>query len=125
MVSVTLPSRRNYWGRLGSARNRLLVLSIAGIVPTICVALAGFYTIARLTEKTRAIVVATTSLRNHWEGDMMHDDLRGDVYAALVAKPIESALRPGLAWLKTPSASGMLSPGIEDYRPSILRSGGR
>lgn len=77
----------------------MLVLSVAGIVPTICVALAGFYTIARLTEKTRAIVVATASLRNHWEGDMMHDDLRGDVYAALVANTDEerSAARLSLA----------------------------
>lgn len=85
MALTTQTSRLQHWRRLGRTRNRLLVLGIAGIVPLICVALTGFYTMSRLTEKTRAIVLATTSLRNHWEGDMMHDDLRGDVYAALVA----------------------------------------
>jgi PAS domain S-box-containing protein len=77
-------SPRPRWSNLGSIRNRLFVLSVAGIVPIICVALAGDYSITRLTEKTSAIVAATVSLRNHWEGDMLHDDLRGDVLAVLL-----------------------------------------
>jgi PAS domain S-box-containing protein len=77
-------SLRQRWSPLGSVRNKLLVLSIAGIVPAIGVAMAAFYTIQGLNQKTSGIVVATASLRNHWEGDMTHDDLRGDVLGALL-----------------------------------------
>ncbi len=62
-----------------------MLLSIAGIAPTICVAMAGYYTIGQLNQKTSGIVVATSSLRNHFEGDMMHHDVRGDVLAALLS----------------------------------------
>ncbi|HTW67689.1 MAG TPA: PAS domain S-box protein [Bryobacteraceae bacterium] len=78
--------RREQWSALGRIRNKLLVLSIAGIVPTVGVAMAGYYTISRLNQKTRAIVVATSSLGNHWQGDMNHDDLRGDVLGVLLAE---------------------------------------
>jgi len=86
MATGVKPSRWKTWGHAGSIRNSLLVLSAAGIVPTICVALVGYYTIGRLNQKTSAIVFATSSLRNHWEGNMMHDDLRGDVLGVLLAK---------------------------------------
>ncbi len=89
MASATEHSRRKQWSRLGRIRNRLLVLSIAGIVPTICVGLAGHFTINHLNQKTSAIASATATLRNHWEGDMIHDDLRGDVLGALLAKTDE------------------------------------
>jgi PAS domain S-box-containing protein len=85
MAADVKRSRREKWGHPGSIRNSLLVLSAAGIVPTICVALVGYYTIGRLNQKTSAIVIATASLRNHLEGDMMHDDLRGDVLGVLLA----------------------------------------
>jgi len=86
MATGVKPSGREKWGHPGSIRNSLLLLSAAGILPTICVALVGYYTIGRLNQKTSAMVVATSSLRNHWEGDMMHDDLRGDVLGVLLAK---------------------------------------
>ena len=76
-------ARRNL---LGGVRNKLLLFSIAGILPTVGVALAGYYTVGRMNQRTTAIVIATSALRNHWEGDMMHDALRGDVLAALVAE---------------------------------------
>ncbi len=62
-----------------------MLWSAAGIVPAIGVALMSFYTISGLTEKTRGIVAATSSLRRHWEGDMLHDDLRGDALGAMLA----------------------------------------
>jgi PAS domain S-box-containing protein len=86
MTSGTQHLLRKRRNPLGPIRNKLLVLSIAGIVPTIAVAWAGYYTIGRLNQKTRAIVVATSTLRNHWEGDMLHDDLRGDVLGTLLAE---------------------------------------
>jgi PAS domain S-box-containing protein len=86
MATGAQTSRREKWGHSSSIRYRLLVLSAAGIVPAISIALVSFYTIARLTEKTRGIVAATSSLRRHWEGDMLHDDLRGDALGALLAK---------------------------------------
>lgn len=55
-------------------------------MPTICVTLIGYFTIGRLNEKTMDVAAATALLRNHWEGDMMHDDLRGDALAAVLAK---------------------------------------
>jgi PAS domain S-box-containing protein len=70
-----------------------MLLSVAGIAPTICVALAGYYTISRLNQKTSGIVMATSSLRNHWEGDMRHDDLRGDVLAALLSGTAQDRAR--------------------------------
>src|SRR5579862_9390200 len=78
-------SRKN-WGHRGSIGNKLLILSAAGIVPTICVALVGFQTISLLNQKASVIVAATSSLRNHLDGDMMHDDLRGDVLGLLLAE---------------------------------------
>ncbi len=84
-TSGTTSARRTKWGPLGSIRNRLLVLSAAGILPTVCIALVGYQTVSRLNQKTGVIVAATATLRNHWEGDMTHDDLRGDVLAAFLA----------------------------------------
>jgi PAS domain S-box-containing protein len=82
--------RRNL---LGGIRRKLLVLSVAGIIPTISIAWAGHYAISRLNQKTSAIVAATSSLRNHWEGDMLHDDLRGDVLGVLLAETPQDRTR--------------------------------
>jgi PAS domain S-box-containing protein len=85
MAPNTQASPRERRSLLGSIRNKLLVLSAAGILPTIGVALAGYFAIGRINQKTNAIAVATSALRNHWEGDTGHDDLRGDVLGALLA----------------------------------------
>ncbi len=73
--------------------SKLLLLSAAGIVPTICIALTGYFAISQVNRKTSAIVAATSSLRNHWEGDMLHDDLRGEVLEALLAKTARERAR--------------------------------
>jgi PAS domain S-box-containing protein len=113
MALSTQTSRRKYWRRLGGIRNSLLLLSAAGILPTICVALAGYFTISRLTQKTDAIVAATSSLRNHWEGDMMHDDLRGDVLGALLAKTDQERAKE---WTKVVSDANRLREAVQRNR---------
>src|SRR5579871_6067513 len=83
-------SRRKVWDRkrwnpFGSIQNKLLAFSIAGILPTIAVALTAYYALARLNEKADVMFVATSTLRSHWELERMRGALRDDVFSALVA----------------------------------------
>lgn len=68
---------------------KLIYLSIAGLVPAIAVGIGGYQAVRRLDARAASIVQATSVLTNHWEGDMMHDALRGDVYVALAASTPE------------------------------------
>ena len=70
---------------LSGIRLKLLVLSLAGVLPAIVVGLVAYRAITSLNHKTQTLVASSTFLSNHWEGDMMHDDLRGDLYALLLA----------------------------------------
>ena len=70
-------------------RQKLLVLGGAGIIPAIVVGLAGYRAILGLESNTQSMLVSSVSLRNLWEGDMMHEGLRADVYAALVSNTEE------------------------------------
>lgn len=64
-------------------RAKLLLLGGTGIVPVVAVALAGWEAIVNFDAATRNIVNSSIALGNHWEGDMMHEGLRADVFAAL------------------------------------------
>lgn len=66
-------------------RRKLLAYGAVGIVPTLAVAFAGYRAITGLEEKMRDNITSSVALRNHWEGDMYHEGLRADVYAALAA----------------------------------------
>jgi PAS domain S-box-containing protein len=66
-------------------RYKLLVLSLAGVLPAIVVGLVAYHAITALNRKTQVLVASSTFLSNHWEGDMLHEVLRGDLYALLAA----------------------------------------
>ena len=85
-----------------SIRMKLLLSGLASLAIAIIIAIAGFLGVEQLDTAMDDIVVNSTGLKNHLTADMMHDALRSDVYAAIVAaqgnkldmKPaIESDLR--------------------------------
>ena len=72
---------------------KLYLLCGLGMLVAVLVGAAGYWGISRLETETQRLVVATSALRNHLEGDMMHDALRGDVLAALLAQDASDAER--------------------------------
>jgi hypothetical protein len=72
-----------------SIRNRLLCvlgLSIVAIGGIATVAGLGF---TRVHARTEGLIETSQALRRHLETDMMHDAIRGDAYAARLAKTKE------------------------------------
>lgn len=68
---------------------KLLCLSGIGILALGVVGTTGYRSVSRLADGMQTMVTTSTALRNHLEADMMHDAIRGDVLAALLAKPEE------------------------------------
>jgi methyl-accepting chemotaxis protein len=67
-------------------RKRLIALSALGAVMAIAlgaIGVAGLNTTGKATEN---ILLMANAIKHHTDGDMMHDALRGDVMAALLAK---------------------------------------
>jgi len=69
-----------------NVRQKLILLSLLGIVPLMLVSSAAFWTIVRLHPRDSKIHLYSEALRNHLSGDMMHDALRADVLSALLAQ---------------------------------------
>lgn len=65
---------------------KLFGLSNAGLLTTLAVSLAGYWGLMQLHTGMEHITVSSTALRNHLEGDMMHDALRADVLAMFMAQ---------------------------------------
>jgi methyl-accepting chemotaxis protein len=78
---------------LKSMSIRQKFLSFGGIMIAIALLIGsiGYWGIARQTGELDAVVVTSLALRNHLEGDMMHDALRADVLSALRAARNQSA----------------------------------
>ena len=74
-----------------SIRNRLIALAGAGVVAVVAVGGIAFVALRDLAGHATDIAVHGEGLRNHMDGDMMHDGLRGDVMAALLARTPEEA----------------------------------
>lgn len=68
-----------------SIRMKLLLSGLASLAIAIIIGITGFLGVTRLDTAMDDIVVNSTGLKNHLTADMMHDALRSDVYAALVA----------------------------------------
>jgi len=68
-----------------SIKQSLFILTAVGPVFAAAIGIAGFTGLHRVEEQTDALGITTSALRNHMECDMMHDALRADVLAALVA----------------------------------------
>lgn len=62
-----------------------MLLGGIGLASSILIALCGFLGVNRLDRALQENLTVQTALRNHLEGDMMHDALRSDVLASLLA----------------------------------------
>ena len=67
-------------------RTRVLLPVAVGAVAVLAVAVTGSRAASDLTDVTRGVTVDSEVLANHLTGDMMHDALRADVLAALLAE---------------------------------------
>ncbi len=93
-------------------------LSLAGVLFTGVVASVGYVQLGVLAEASEQIRLTSEVLKNHQEGDMMHDALRADVLAArLAATPeerqqVRDDLSEHTAWFLTAlKANKDLAPG--------------
>ncbi len=66
-------------------RTKLYGLSVAGLFFALAVAVAGYWGTSRVGQSLSDVFNTSSALRNHLEADMMHDALRADVLAALLA----------------------------------------
>ncbi|MHB0971183.1 MAG: hypothetical protein ACYC7A_18575 [Thermoanaerobaculia bacterium] len=64
---------------------KLIGLTLVGIAAVIAVAFAGSWGLGQLDRAAGDISRQAEILRHNLEGDMMHEGLQGDVYAALYA----------------------------------------
>lgn len=68
---------------------RLFLMEAVSLTATMIVAYVGYQGIAELADTQDKIVLFETAQRNHMQGDMMHDALRGDVFSSLLAPHME------------------------------------
>jgi len=66
-------------------KQKLIILASLTAIFAGVIGATGYWGISRLSQGITDLLVANSALRNHLEGDMMHDALRGDVLAAFVA----------------------------------------
>lgn len=69
--------------------HKMFVTCALGIGLAGAMAALGLWTQTRATAALEQVVAANSALRNHLEGDMMHDALRGDVLGSFVAQTPE------------------------------------
>jgi methyl-accepting chemotaxis protein len=72
-------------------RHKLLGLSLIGLTLVLCIGTTGYFTVNRLNVASEAITVSGSALKHQLQADMMHDALRADVLAALLASTKASA----------------------------------
>ena len=66
-------------------RQRMLGLSLLGLIFVLGVGAVGYTAILQLTDSNERQTQASTALRTQMDADMMHDALRGDVLRAMLA----------------------------------------
>lgn len=69
-----------------SLRQKLYGLTGAGLLVALLVGLSSEWSVKLISKATDQINLENRVLRNHTDADMMHDALRGDVLAALLAE---------------------------------------
>ncbi|QQS09884.1 MAG: methyl-accepting chemotaxis protein [Phycisphaerales bacterium] len=70
---------------------KLYALSLGGVVTSAVIGSIGISAFHDSEAALKSVVMATPALRNHMEGDMMHDAIRSDVLAAMLAASPEDA----------------------------------
>ncbi len=68
-----------------TVRAKLAALAAASLMVALAIGVAGYWGIQGVDDDLASTAEAGVILRNHLEADMMHDALRGDVLAALLA----------------------------------------
>ncbi len=68
-----------------SLTQKLLLLSGIGIGTAIVLTVGGFAGVRQMDQALNDALTVQSALRNHLEGDKMHDALRSDVLAAIIA----------------------------------------
>lgn len=71
--------------RQTSFRKKLMLLGAIGLGSSVLIAACGLAGVASLETALEGSLTVQTALRNHLEGDMMHDALRSDVLASLLS----------------------------------------
>ena len=68
---------------------RLFLMEVVSLTATMIVAYVGYQGIAELSTSQETILLFESAQRNHMQGDMMHDALRGDVLSSLLSAHME------------------------------------
>ena len=71
-------------------RQKMLACGAVSIAATLLVGGIGLWGQAQLSDALAANEINANALRNHMDGDMMHDALRADVLAAFLTAPGEA-----------------------------------
>lgn len=66
-------------------RHKLLAFAALGVLATLVVGGVGYRSASRQAAAMAEVQLSLSTLRNHLEGDMMHDAMRSDVLGALLA----------------------------------------
>ena len=73
-----------------SVKHRLVLLSAAAVVPLLLLSALFFWALEQADPQKSAVAVTGLALRHQMAADMMHDALRADVFAALLATTPEA-----------------------------------
>src|ERR1700741_2902166 len=97
-----------------SLRRQLLGFSLAGLACVLPGAGVGFVAMRSLVGDSQQIATSGSALRAQMEADMMHDALRADVLAALLAGATQAAdKRKGI--------EADLSEHVQNFRDALAR----
>ena len=72
-------------------KQKLLSLAGLGLFCALAIALVAIYTKTTMDRASKYQITINTALKNHLDGDMMHDAIRGDVLNALLAASKQDA----------------------------------
>jgi methyl-accepting chemotaxis protein len=72
-------------GALMSFRKKLYALAGLGLFSSLLIALVGMYAEGKLVDASSRQLLISSALKNHMDVDMMHDAIRGDILATLLA----------------------------------------
>ncbi len=113
-------------------RNKLFGLSILGIFLAVAIGATGHWGVRKVDTSNREILTTAAANRNHIEGALMHDALKSDVYAALLANTTaeqqkarqdladhSAAFRKRLEANKALPLTGDVKKALEEIGPSL------
>ncbi|WP_437883355.1 methyl-accepting chemotaxis protein [Pseudomonas sp. LRF_L74] len=111
-------------------RQKMIASGLLSVVAAAALGAVGFWGQTRLAGALAENELSVTALRNHLEGDMMHDALRADVLAAFAAQPgdkaatdqIRSDLHDHAAWFQRAMDANAKLPLATEIHQAITQS---